>query len=282
MRAVPAGCRCDTGDMTTSIVTAGPDGQVRVPDAVLRLAAGGPLRLVWRSKLGGQTYETVTPRATRVFVKWVPAHAPVDLIGEAERLEWAGRWAAVPKALDYGSDPEGSWLVTCGLPGASAVGPDWQQRPGIAVRALGQGLRALHEMLPVDRCPFTWSVPERLAAARTGGKTSPAEWHEDHRWLTFEDAWQLLENPPPIDRLVVCHGDPCVPNGLLNQDGAFVGHVDLGNLGIADRWADLAVATWSLEWNYGPGWEPLFLRSYGVEPDADRLRYYRVLYDLEG
>jgi kanamycin kinase len=24
--------------------------------------------------------------------------------------------------------------------------------------------------------------------------------------------------------------------------------VDLGELGIADRWADLAVATWSTEW----------------------------------
>lgn len=26
-------------------------------------------------------------------------------------------------------------------------------------------------------------------------------------------------------------------------------------LGVADRWADLAVATWSTTWNYGPGWE---------------------------
>ena len=41
----------------------------------------------------------------------------------------------------------------------------------------------------------------------------------------------------------------------LAADGRCSGQVDLGELGVADRWADLAVATWSTTWNYGPGWE---------------------------
>jgi kanamycin kinase len=48
----------------------------------------------------------------------------------------------------------------------------------------------------------------------------------------------------------------------------------------AARWADIAVATWSAEWNYGPGWEPLLLDAYGVQPDPERTRYYRLLWDL--
>ncbi|WP_218125970.1 hypothetical protein [Sinosporangium album] len=40
-----------------------------------------------------------------------------------------------------------------------------------------------------------------------------------------------------------------VPNTLLHADGAFAAHVDLDSLGVADRWADLAVAAWSTEWN---------------------------------
>ena len=47
---------------------------------------------------------------------------------------------------------------------------------------------------------------------------------------------------PRIDRLVVCHGDACAPNTLLHDDGRFAAHVDLGSLGVADRWADIAVA----------------------------------------
>ncbi len=80
--------------------------------------------------------------------------------------------------------------------------------------------------------------------------------------------------------LVVCHGDACAPNTLLSDDGRWSGHVDLGFLGVADRWADLAVATWSTEWNYGPGWEEPLLDAYGIDPDRERMAYYRLLWDL--
>jgi len=56
--------------------------------------------------------------------------------------------------------------------------------------------------------------------------------------------------------------------------------VDLGSLGTADRWADLAVATWSTQWNYGAGWEQLLLDAYGTDPDPGRSAYYRLLWDL--
>jgi kanamycin kinase len=79
---------------------------------------------------------------------------------------------------------------------------------------------------------------------------------------------------------VVCHGDACAPNTIVDDDGTFCGHVDLGALGVADRWADLAVATWSCDWNYGPGWQEALLAAYGVEPDGVRMAYYRLLWDL--
>jgi len=56
--------------------------------------------------------------------------------------------------------------------------------------------------------------------------------------------------------------------------------VDLGSLGTADRWADLAVATWSTQWNCGAGWEQLLLDAYGTDPDPGRSAYYRLLWDL--
>ena len=47
-----------------------------------------------------------------------------------------------------------------------------------------------------------------------------------------------------------------------------------------DRWADLAVATWSVDWNYGPGFDGVLLDAYGIAPDQERTRYYRLLWDL--
>jgi kanamycin kinase len=90
--------------------------------------------------------------------------------------------------------------------------------------------------------------------------------------LAAEAALDRLADAPPADKLVVCHGDSCAPNTLLTGDGRCSGHVDLGELGVADRWADLAVATWSTTWNYGPGWETALLDAYGIAPDPDRTR----------
>ncbi|MGB3685154.1 MAG: phosphotransferase [Ornithinimicrobium sp.] len=91
---------------------------------------------------------------------------------------------------------------------------------------------------------------------------------------------QRLGHQPSVDRWVVCHGDACAPNTLLDTDGRLVAHVDLGALGIADRWADLAVASLSLEWNFGHGYESTFFHAYGIEPDPERIAFYRLLSDL--
>ena len=84
--------------------------------------------------------------------------------------------------------------------------------------------------------------------------------------------------PPPGQRpeldAVVCHGDACNPNFLLDEAGRCVGYVDLGMLGVGDRWADLAPALLSLGWNYGEGWEPAFLEGYGIEQDAEKQAFY--------
>ena len=58
------------------------------------------------------------------------------------------------------------------------------------------------------------------------------------------------------------------------------GFVDLGELGAADRWWDVAVGAWSVGWNFGVELEPLFYESYGIEPDPGRIRFFRLLYDL--
>lgn len=141
----------------------------------------------------------------------------------------------------------------------------------------------MHDTLSVDECPFSWSADARVLEAHAhieAGRTDPSGWHEEHRSLSLDDALARLATPPPVDRLVVCHGDPCAPNTLIGPDGRLAGHVDFGSLGVADRWADLAVATWSAEWNYGPGWDVELLAGYGLEPDAERTAYYRLLWDL--
>ncbi|RKR76115.1 kanamycin kinase [Frondihabitans australicus] len=236
-------------------------GDVETPPRVAELAGADTVTPVWRNEVGGLTFQ-LGEGPTRRFAKWAPHGRGLNLVAEEARLRWAVDYVTVPRVLASGRDDDAGWLVTQGLAGTSAVVPRWQSDPATAVTACGRALRAFHDALPVDDCPFDWSVSARLAASDKARAQEPT-----------------LPPVPPIDRLVVCHGDPCVPNTLLADDGTWSGHVDLDALGVADRWADVAVATMSLEWNYGPGWDGAFLDAYGIAPDVERTDFYRALWN---
>jgi len=261
------------------VVDGMPEPGLVAPPQVIALSQGRPVKPVWRNELGGLTFELGGPE--RQFVKWNPNDNGIDLVAEAARLRWASRYAAVPKPVLVARDDTATCLVTDALPGTSAVSPRWLAEPATAVEQIGLGLRALHGALPVPDCPFDWTVPTRLAELEAHPeRLDPARWNEDHQHLRVADVRARLADPPAVDVLVVGHGDTCAPNTLLTEDGRWSGHVDLGRLGIADRWADLAIATWSLGWNYGPGWESVLLDVYGVPADPERVAYYRLLWDL--
>lgn len=236
-----------------------PIGEIAVPAHVTALAAGAALTPVWHNNIGGLTFRTDDGR----FIKYGPHDAEANMRDEAERMRWASGWTPVPEVIDQGQDESHEWLVTVAVPGESAVAPRWITEPAAAVRAVGEGLRALHDALPVSECPWDWSVPSRIANAEARGIGIP----------------EALREAPPIDRLVVCHGDACVPNTLMDAGGRWLAHVDLAALGSADRWADIAVASMSTGWNFGPGWEDALIEAYGVEPDRERLAYYRDLWN---
>lgn len=240
-----------------------PAPDVPRPSAVLALAAGRPTQALWRNEAGGLTFRVEADAP--LIVKWNPRGSSESLSVEAERMVWLGGRFPAPRVAGAGADAEGEWLAMPALAGVTAVDPGHLADPAAAVTAIATGLRRLHDAVDPADCPYSWSVERRIALRRRDGVAVPAS----------------LEDPPPIDRLVVCHGDPCAPNTLVDDEGRFLAIVDVGRVGTADRWADLAVASMSLEWNYGAGWEPSFFAAYGVEPDARRIEYYRRLWNAE-
>ena len=194
------------------------------------------------------------------YVKWNPAGSGESLQGEAERLDWLRGKHPAPAVVDVIANEAEQILVTRALPGESAVSERWIGKPTTVLQALGEGLRQLHDV-PLDGCPFDWGVETRMRSVVLGGGR--------------------IEPPPPIDELVLCQGDPCAPNTLLAADGSFLAHVDLARLGAADRWADLAVMSMSLEWNFREYDESVFWDAYGIEPDPLRIDFYRTLWSVE-
>ena len=130
-----------------------PQTPVVSPDAVKELINGRPFEVVWLNGLGGLTFR-IGDIASSVYVKWLPVTSGVDVTGEMERLRWASAYTPVPTLVDYGSDSEGSWIVTEAIDAENAVSARWKRDPKSATAALGAGLRALHDALPKESCPY--------------------------------------------------------------------------------------------------------------------------------
>jgi kanamycin kinase len=227
-------------------------GDDPIPEVIVELAAGGRCHLVWRNELGGLTF-----RLDGGFVKWNPRRTGIDLDKERLRLQWLEGRHLAPKVIAWGQDEQAQWLVTTPLAGEHAVGDTWRARREEAIAAIATGLRAIHG-IPTDDFPVEWTSQTWLA--RTPSRLGPR---------------------PDLQDPVMVHGDACAPNTLISAAGVWTGNVDFGDLAVGDRWADLAIASMSLDWNFGEGHQADLYQAYGIEPDATRIHYYRDLWHLE-
>lgn len=204
-----------------------------------------------RSRLIYNPYATATWRTTRpsgqvFYLKAAFVGVYPSLAAERDRCVWLrGRGAPVPEVIDHDDDGVVEWLLTAGLTGIDATCPQHVADPAVTVPLMANGLRSFHEIDPTG-CPFDHQIPvalEHVARRVAAGGISADGFHDGHRDLDPTSAFERLgELVVDEHRLVVCHGDYTPPKVLL-EGGRVVGYVDLGEVGVADRWRDLAVAT---------------------------------------
>ena len=208
-------------------------------------------------------------------------------------LQWLVGKAPVPQVAAHEVWNGQDWLLMTRIRGKELCSANVMNRPSLLLDCMAEALHTLWA-IPVGDCPFERSVTDNLAHAENtilSGQFDPSDCEpETFGPGGFQDPTALLEwlksNLPPQDR-VVTHGDFCLPN--LFTDGArFTGFIDVGNVGVNDRWMDLALGWRSLKHNsdghYGktyPAVDPddLF-RAAGVPRDGERLRYYILLDEL--
>lgn len=257
---------------------------LEAPQGVARRFAHFDWEFAYQYAEHSVVYRLTGNGGTELFLKLAPSDQYPSLAGEAERMLWAHAHLPVPVVRERGSEDGVSWLATLPLGGVDGTHPDLLAHPEELARTLARGLRGFHDGAPASECPFDFRLDVALdhvrARLEAGLIDQSRDLHPEFAHLTPEEAVRLLESTRPDgEDLVVCHGDYCPPNVLI-QDGQASGYLDLGELGVADRWWDLAAATWSLTWNLGEGYEEIFLDEYGAAPDPDRTRFYRLMYDL--
>lgn len=241
-----------------------------------------PLSDAWTLIDVGESDATVYRRGD-VFAKCCGPSGVVELAAERDRVEWlAGTGIPGATVIDWlESSSDGACLLTsavAGVPG-DALRPSSYQG---AMRGFGAVLRELHALTD---CPFERPLATVIETAADVVRRDAV----NPDFLT--DEWRLLKPSELLDQVVaerpyvesvlepvVCHGDACLPNVFFDPRTLKVtGLIDLGRLGVADRYSDLALATIQLhdEWSADPG---PFLDAYGLpEPDSRRLQFFRLL-----
>lgn len=214
-----------------------------------------------------------------------------DLVAERERLTWlADTDLPGPEILDWDDDGETVVLTLRTVPGVAMselAGAD----ASAAVESLGRFLARLHAT-PRDSCPFErWlAVTMPIARVRVDeGLVDETDFDAERASRSAHELLaELVDRRPRAEQLevgdlVVCHGDACLPNFLVDPESHEVtGMVDVHRLGVADRHLDLALATRStadltLNPGFGPEAARALVAAYGRDADPWRLDYYRLL-----
>jgi aminoglycoside phosphotransferase len=214
-----------------------------------------------------------------------------DLVAERERLEWLAR-TDLPAAeiLEWDDDEHTATLTLRTVPGvpiSDLSGPDASP----AAESLGRFLARLHAT-PRESCPFERWLAVTVPIARVRAEEGLVD--EDDFDTAREDRStqdliaELLDRRPRAEELemadlVVCHGDACLPNFLVDPGSLEVtGMVDVHRLGVADRHLDLALATRStadttLNPAFGGEAADALVAAYGRDADPWRVDFYRLL-----
>lgn len=233
----------------------------------------------WEEVRSGES-DTRVYRGDAMYAKVCGPGGIWDLAEERDRVQWLTD-TAIPGArvLDWIESQHGAVLVTSAVPGVPGSQLPYSPR---LMLSLVEALHSFHD-LPVEDCRFTRRIEDVLRQVEdvvARGAVNPDFLSLEWRQIPPSELLARLQTSvPTVQDLVVCHGDATLANFLFDPETLeFTGAIDVGHLGVADRYSDLALTAAQV---VNHGWSPdsvSLLTLYGLDhPDAQRLEFYLLL-----
>lgn len=209
-------------------------------------------------------------------------------------MRWLEGKVPVPKVLCHEILDGKSYLLMSRVPGIMSCDASYLEQPDVLVSALADGLKLLWNT-DTAGCPRTWMLEALLEEAKIRvaqglvdlDNVEPETFSENG----FRDPehllqWLLEHKPNSVPTLA--HGDYCLPNVFL-KDGKLSGFIDVGDMGLGEKWRDIALCYRSLRHNFNGTYggkiynafhPDLLFKKLGIQPDWEQIRYHLLLDEL--
>ena len=243
----------------------------------------------WLPVLHGESGDRVYRRRDGLaYLKEAPRGRMDVLAQEHNRLTWlAGTAMATPRVLFWQEADDHARLFTTAVPGIPA-----SDLPGDllleAWPSIAEQFAALHH-LPTTTCPFDRSLASMIDRARdvvARNAVNPDFLPDEDKTTPKSELLARVTDELPIrlaeeaGDFVVCHGDACLPNIMVDpRTLRCTGLIDLGRLGCADRYADLALLlanareSWTSP-DHAERAHAILFETLAIKPDRERLAFY--------
>lgn len=125
-------------------------------------------------------------------------------------------------------------------------------------------------MIPVRHCPFNSDCLFRLVLAQkrmSNGLVDASDFDDQRNGWSVEQVWKEMHSLLPFSPdPVVTDGDFSLDN-LIFGEGEVIGCIDIGRVGITDRYQDLAIL-WNCPGEFSPSLQKRLFQTYGIaQPD---------------
>jgi aminoglycoside phosphotransferase len=214
---------------------------------------------------------------------------------EYTACQWLSQRIPTPRILVYEVVDEKAYCLMSRVKGRMACDEIYMNDPELLLEIITKALQLLWSV-DISDCPCIQNLDVKLDMARFNvendlvdvDNAEPDTFGKEG----FKDPQELLkwlEDNRPDEDLVFTHGDFCLPN-IFAEDSNITGFIDLGRMGVADKWQDIALCYRSLKHNfegkynggyYYDGFSPnMLFEKLGIEVDQKKLRYYILLDEL--
>ena len=210
--------------------------------------------------------------------------------------KWLNHQLPVPTILAYCVKNDMAYTLMSKVGGKMLCAGEYLKDPEQLIKIAAQGLKCLWEIDVTERAYQSSRLMKRLEAAEYNvmhglvdlDNVEP-ETFGPNGFRNPEELLKWLKNNRPDEDIVFTHGDYCLPN-IFVTGSKINGFIDIGKMGPADRWQDVAIAIRSLTANFAGRYSDgkkicdfnpqMFLDELGIDYNGEKYRYYLLLDEL--